>query len=78
MNKFLEELIDLNRVERKLQELEPVEANIKLPLSKLENQKKSLETRLEKLESEIKNIKLKRSSTSNRRRIGKRTNRRCK
>lgn len=40
MNKFLEELIELNRLERKLKELEPVEANIKAPVTKLENQKK--------------------------------------
>ena len=61
MNKFLEELIELNRLERKLKELEPVETNIKAPLIKLENQKKALEERFEKLDEEIKNIKLKRS-----------------
>jgi predicted nucleic acid-binding Zn-ribbon protein len=61
MNKFLKELIELNRLERKLKELEPVEASIKAPLIKLENQKKSLEERLEKLEDEIKNLKLKKS-----------------
>lgn len=60
MNKFLEELIELNRIDRKLEELEPIEKSIKAPLIKLENQKKSLQTKLEKLEEEIKNIKLKR------------------
>jgi len=61
MNKFLKELIELNRLERKLKELEPVDANIKAPLIKLENQKSSFEDRLEKLEDEIRNLKLKKS-----------------
>ena len=61
MNKFLKELIELNRLERRLKELEPIEAGIKAPLIKLENQKKSLEERLTKLEDEIKNLKLKKS-----------------
>jgi len=60
MNKFLEQLIELNRLERKLKELEPVEAGIKAPLEILINQKNALEERLEKLDEEIKNIKLKR------------------
>ncbi len=61
MNKYLKELIELNQYDKKLEELVPLEEGIKRPLTKLENQVKSLQTKLEKLEDEIKNLILKKS-----------------
>ena len=61
MNKYLKQLIELNQYDKKLEELVPLEENIKRPLTKLENQVKSLQTKLEKLEEEIKNLILKKS-----------------
>ncbi len=61
MNKYLKQLIELNQYDKKLEELVPLEKNIKAPLTKLENQVKTLQTKLEKLEDEIKNLILKKS-----------------
>ncbi len=59
MNKFLEELIELNRLERRLQELEPIEKSIKAPLLRLEAKKKKVLDEFDKIVNEIRNLKVK-------------------
>jgi len=61
MNKYLKELVELNKYDKKLAELVPLEASIKRPLTTLENKVKTLTTKFEKLEEEIKNLILKKS-----------------
>jgi predicted nucleic acid-binding Zn-ribbon protein len=61
MNKYLKELVELNKYDKKLAELVPLEASIKRPLTNLENKVKTLTTKFEKLEEEIKNLILKKS-----------------
>jgi len=61
MNKYLKQLVELNKYDKKLAELVPLEINIKKPLTKLENKVKALTTKFEKLEEEIKNLILKKS-----------------
>jgi len=61
MNKYLKELVELNKYDKKLAELVPLEENIKRPLTRLENKVKSLNTKFEKLSEEVKNLILKKS-----------------
>jgi len=61
MNKYLKELVDLNKYDKELEKLIPVEEDIKRPLTRLEKKIKSLTTRLETLTDEIKNLILKKS-----------------
>jgi len=61
MNKYLKQLVELNKYDKKLEELVPLEANIKKPLTNLENKIKVLSTKLQKLDDEIKNLILKKS-----------------
>jgi len=61
MNKYLKQLVELNKYDKKLAELVPLEVNIKKPLTKLENKVKALTAKFEKLEEEIKNLILKKS-----------------
>jgi len=61
MNKYLKELVELNKYDKKLADLVPLEQNIKRPLTNLENKVKNLNIKLEKLEEEIKNLILKKS-----------------
>jgi predicted nucleic acid-binding Zn-ribbon protein len=63
MNKNLEQLIELNRIDRSLAELEPVEKKIKAPLLKLEQKREELEEQRRELEHQIKELKLKRSKS---------------
>mgnify|MGYP006865296558 CR=1 FL=1 len=37
MNKYLKQLVQLNQYDKKLEELVPLEENIKKPLTKLQN-----------------------------------------
>lgn len=61
MNKYLKEIITLNQYDKKIEDLKPIEANIKKPFTDLEMKKCALEEKLEKLEKEVQNIMLKRS-----------------
>ena len=61
MNKYLKDLVNLNKYDKELEKLIPVEENIKRPLSTLERKIKSLNTKLENLTDEIKNLILKKS-----------------
>jgi predicted nucleic acid-binding Zn-ribbon protein len=61
MNKYLKQLVQLNQYDKKLEELVPLEENIKKPLTKLQNKLKQLTTKLQNLEDEIKNLILKKS-----------------
>lgn len=63
MNKNLEQLIELNRIDRSLAELEPVEYRIKSPLQRLEQKREELEQKQGELEHQIKELKLKRSKS---------------
>jgi len=61
MNKYLKDLVELNKYDKKLEELVPLEENIKRPLTRLQNQLKQLTTKLQTLKDEIKNLILKKS-----------------
>jgi predicted nucleic acid-binding Zn-ribbon protein len=61
MNKYLKDLVELNKYDKKLEELVPLEANIKRPLTNLENKIKTLSNKFHKLEDEIKSLILKKS-----------------
>jgi predicted nucleic acid-binding Zn-ribbon protein len=61
MNKYLKQLVQLNKYDKKLEELVPLEENIKRPLTRLQNQLKQLTTKLQTLKDEIKNLILKKS-----------------
>ena len=61
MNKYLKQLVELNKYDKKLEELVPLEERIKRPLTNLENKIKSLSTKSQKLDDEIKNLVLKKS-----------------
>jgi predicted nucleic acid-binding Zn-ribbon protein len=61
MNKYLKDLVELNKYDKKLEELIPLEATIKRPLTNLENKVKLANSKLQILEDEIKNLILKKS-----------------
>ena len=61
MNKYLKELVELNKYDKKLAELVPLEENIKRPLTRLENKVKTSNIKFDKLVEEIKNLILKKS-----------------
>jgi len=61
MNKYLNQLVELNQYDKKLEKLIPVEENIKKPLTSLQNKVKNLTTKFEKLTDDIKNLILKKS-----------------
>ena len=61
MNKYLTELVELNKYDKKIEGLVPLENSIKRPLTILENKIKVLSSKLQKLEDDIKNLILKKS-----------------
>jgi predicted nucleic acid-binding Zn-ribbon protein len=61
MNKYLKQLVELNQYDKKLENLIPIEENIKKPLTTLQTKVKNLTTKLEKLTDDIKNLVLKKS-----------------
>jgi predicted nucleic acid-binding Zn-ribbon protein len=63
MNKYLQELINLNNYDLSLDKLVPQEESIKRPLTSIQNKKLNLDTQLTKINDEIKNTLLKKSKT---------------
>ena len=61
MNKYLTQLVELNKYDKKIEGLVPLENSIKRPLTILENKIKVLSSKLQKLEDDIKNLILKKS-----------------
>ena len=61
MNKYLTQLVELNKYDKKIEGLVPLENSIKRPLTILENKIKVLSAKLQKLEDDIKTLILKKS-----------------
>jgi predicted nucleic acid-binding Zn-ribbon protein len=61
MNKYLTQLVELNKYDKKIEGLVPLENSIKRPLTILENKIKVLSSKLQKLEDDIKTLILKKS-----------------
>jgi len=61
MNKYLTELVELNKYDKKIEGLVPLENSIKRPLTTFEIKVKNITTKLEKLEDDIKTLILKKS-----------------
>jgi predicted nucleic acid-binding Zn-ribbon protein len=61
MNKYLTQLVELNKYDKKIEGLVPLEKSIKRPLTTFEIKVRNTTAKLEKLEDEIKTLILKKS-----------------